>query len=106
MSRSMEGVCNLIRANRRYNRLNQRTKSITFFMFFEKNIKINTETKITVNVKTGEVSASGCISVGGRCIFPGINGKQNCNDPVFVETISERKNARRRELYKEKQNKN
>ena len=99
MSRSQDAICNLIRAQRKYNRLNMRQKHIAFFMFFEKNTKINTVTKITVNVKTGNVSVAGCIRVGRTSIFPGINGKQNCNDPVFVETISEKINAIKLERY-------
>jgi len=134
MSLSKDAICNIIKCGRRYSRLNLRNKTMTFLMFYEENIKISTSTLINVNLKTGTVHASGCISVSTTKIFPNTYGKQRCNIPEFVEYMSikltnrdiqyragnrekrksrhreyydinkEKINTRRREIYKEQKN--
>lgn len=134
MSLSKDAICNIIKCGRRYARLNLRNKTMTFLMFYEENIKISTSTLINVNLKTGTVHASGCISVSTTKIFPNTYGKQRCNIPEFVKSMSikrtnrdtkyrvenrdkatfrnhkyydsnkEQINTRRRERYKEQKN--
>lgn len=117
MSRSKDAVCNKVKYGRKYDRVNRRCKSITFFMFYVNNIKINAVAQILINLNTGTVCSSGCIGVSSKRIFPTTLGKQNCNDQAFVERVSAIKtknhkisydrnkemiNARCREIYKEK----
>lgn len=114
MSLSQSAVCNVVRAGRRYTRLNTQNKTVTFLMFYEENTKISTSTLININIKTGTVHASGCISVGTQKIFSTTHGKQRCNIPEFVEYMSikltnrdikyragnrEKRNSRHREYY-------
>ena len=106
MSHSATAVCKIIKYKRGYNRLNTRHKTITSLMFYEENMKIKAVTHIRVNLKTGTVTAAGCITMGQKSISPCIFGKQNCNDPVFIEKISNQINVRRRQLRAEKKSKN
>lgn len=113
MSRSKDAICNVIKKCRKYSRENTRSKTITSLVFYEGKFKVSTYARIQTNVKTGEVCAGGCIVIRGVNIYPGTNGRQNCNDPMFVarkleyyHLNKEKINARRRALREEKKTKN